>query len=82
MQNREKIKTFKKESKVVWFLCFFSFKAIFKLNVIWQNFEQTLNFLFFFIVSGVRTPDLTYIYALFLSTELNSRGQNFEFIMN
>jgi len=44
MQNREKIKTFKKESKVVWFLCFFSFKAIFKLNVVWQNFEQTLNF--------------------------------------
>jgi len=62
-------------------LFFFSFKAIFMLNVVWQNIVQALNLLFF-MVSRVRTLDLAYIYALFLSTELNSQGQNFEFIMS
>jgi len=52
LKNKVKIKAFKKEGKVVCFLCFFSFKVIFKLNVVWQNIVQTLNFLFFFY--GVR----------------------------
>jgi len=33
--KKVKKKAFKKEGKVVWFLCFFSFKVIFKLNVVW-----------------------------------------------
>ena len=33
-------------------------------------------------MSGVRTPYLTYIYALSQSTKLSSREENFEFIMN
>ena len=59
-----------------------SFKAIFKLKVVWQNIVQNFEFIIFWVVSGVQTPDLAYNYALSLSTELSSRGQNFEFIMN
>ena len=50
LQNKVKIKVFMKEAKVVWFLCFFSFKAIFKLNVVWQNIVQTLSLFFFYCV--------------------------------
>jgi len=63
-------------------LLFFSFKIIFKLKAVWQNIVENFEFITFFVVSGVRTPDLAYIYALSLSTEISSRGQNFEFIMN
>jgi len=52
------------------------------LKVVWQNIVQNFEFIIFFVVSGVRIPNLTYIYALSLSTELCSREQNFEFIMN
>jgi len=61
---------------------FFGFKAIFKLKVVWQNIAQNFEFIIFLMVSRVRTPDLAYIYALSLSTDLSSRGQNFEFITN
>jgi len=43
----EQINAFTKEAKVVWFLSFFCFKVIFKLNVVWQNIVQTLNFFFY-----------------------------------
>jgi len=63
-------------------LFFFSSKVIFKLKVVWQNIVQNFEFIIFLVVSGVQTRDLAYIYALSISTELSSRGQNFEFIMN
>jgi len=63
------------------FVFFFSFKVIFKLKVVRQNIVQTLNLLFFYGVQG-SNPGFAYIYALSISTELSSRRQKFEFIMN
>jgi len=57
------------------FNIFFSPKVIFKLKVVWQNMAQNFEFIIFLMVSGVRTRDLAYIYAL-------SINKNFEFIMN
>jgi len=54
-------------------LLFFSFKVIFKLKAVWQNIVQNFEFITFLVVSGVRTPDLAYIYALSLSTEISSQ---------
>ena len=51
LQNKVKIMAFKKEAKVVWFLGFFSFysfKAIFKLKVVWQKSCTKLWILYFF----------------------------------
>jgi len=54
-------------------LLFFNFKVIFKLKVVWQNIAQNFEFITFLVVSGVGTPDLVYIYALSLSTEISSQ---------
>jgi len=54
------------------FFIFFSFKVIFKLKVVWQNIVQNFKLTIFLVVSGVRTPNHAYIYALSLSIELSS----------